>query len=690
MSTLSCVLLQRAGRACLLLFAAAAWFAPATAAASVDQVPERFELMLPEGQVMAFRAVYLGIDGTHLFDARRVKLGSREPSPKYKERLVETLLSGGFVSVHNGKPDWFYYLGETEVSEAQWNAVMRWLDQQEQRPPRAAVASKLPKTAVTVAEVQQFIETLNTWMLSNQGAQLPRWRGALAFARLPIESEWVFAARGGIATLESNPDIFDRPHPYGDALSEHEWYRATSGNRLQEAGSSAIKPNPLGLYDMLGNAEELTLNLFGPEYQQGRFGQFTICGGNFSVKASDLSAALRSEAISHDDQGYPVRPAKVGLRLALTTRITSVQATPDELDRELNAHLESSGLSRPGPVGKSSPATQADQDKGHFLQDQLTRLQSDYQRCSAERQSLTAEKPCPAPDLTQRLAELDQRNQALDQRNRELERVGARSDARANEQRVQAVRCLADLRVAHGKNSKPESDAGTAARQCFEGLARCQGDLTTARDGERASRDDLDRSDAQRRLLADRIGALESAASRPEQSMVPTQNTDQDPQRELNRKDQEIADLRRRVLQFDHEIEKNAGRVRAVEKRYIEALMRQATANAYLGWEKLSRWAHELSPTDRQDEVFKSKIYDAGVTMVADYLSLAQQIGDETMPALFPEVKDELFAWLIARDKTRQTKALNLLDRHVREIRSGRPIQLDDLIKSFADAPEMK
>jgi hypothetical protein len=666
---------------CLLLCIAAIGPGSTTAATGADQVPERFELTLPEGQAMVFRAVYLGIDGTHLFATRRVQLGSREPNPKYKERLVETLLSGGFVGVRKGKPDWFYYLAETEVSEAQWNAVMRWLDQQEQRPPRAAVASKLPQTGVTMAEASQFIEVLNTWTLTNQRGQIPRWRGAPAFARLPTEAEWVFAARGGLASLESNPDIFDRPHPYGEALSEHEWYRENSANRLQEVGSPAIKPNPLGLYDLLGNVEELTLNLFGPEYQQGRFGQFSICGGNYSVKASDLSAALRGEALSHDDQGHLMRPAKVGLRLALTTRISSVQATPDELNRALDIHLGDSGLTRPGPVGKASPATQADEDKEHFLQDQLARVTSDFARCTTERQTLAAEKRSASPDVSQRVAQLERRN-------RELQEDQIQSDARAKELQTQATRCLADLQAEHGENRRQQFDAGAASRQCADGLARCQDDLTGATDRERALRDDRDRTDALRRQLADRVAVLEPLAVHPGTGILADRNADQTLQRELDRKDQELADLRRRLTQSEHEIEKDARRVRAVEKRYIEALMRQATANAYLGWEKLSRWA-QAPANHRQDPLIKKNLYENGAAMVSDYLSLVQQIATETMPELLPEVMEELSVWLAARDKDQQRKTLRLLERHVREVRSGHPIRLDDLVKSLADTPEM-
>ena len=565
-------------------------------------------------------------------------------TPSYKERLTETLISGGFVGNRNGKRDWLYYLGETEIQRCQWNAVMRWLDKEKGREQRPGDDSKLPRTEVTVAEVYEFLEALNTWMLSHERNSLPNFRGATAFCRLPTEAEWDFAARGGIKILESSPGLFNRQHPYGDDIGRYEWNRSSSGNQVRECGTA--RPNPLGLYDMLGNVEELTINLFSPEYLQGRFGDYVVRGGNYSE--SELSASHRSEYFAYQAGGAPNRSPKLGFRLALSTRISSVQSTPQELDSAYDSYTKNNGLTRPGPLGESSPAEQAAQDRLHYLETELAQVKSEHERRTQEITGLKQK----IWEQTALKSDVDDINRILNEKNKDL----VDKLARAEEQ----IRKPID-----GPRNPPVLDDKPIALQA---------ELNEAR------RETLQ--------LREKLVELQEKL-RKEQDKVLAKD-DQD-----KKKEQEISDLNRRATLFTHEVDKNTRRVREVEKRYLEALMRQASANAYLGLRILKKLelflqGGRVSPTDRE---YQERLKE-GSQMVYDYCSLVAQIAEKTQKDLLPEVKSELSDWLKTRENEDslgwQRKSLDLIERHVRDMRAGRYPRPGDLVKSFPNEPEFK
>lgn len=123
-----------------------------------------------------------------------------------------------------------YYIGETEVTQAVYEAVMG-------NNPSSFIDPEKPVEGISWSDAQRFINRLNSITGRN--------------FEMPTEAQWEYAARGGhkAALMKFSGSMI---------ANEVGWYGANSGNRLHNV--KELKPNEIGAYDMSGNVYELCLD----------------------------------------------------------------------------------------------------------------------------------------------------------------------------------------------------------------------------------------------------------------------------------------------------------------------------------------------------------------------------------------------------------------------------------------------
>jgi formylglycine-generating enzyme required for sulfatase activity len=148
-----------------------------------------------------------------------------------------------------------FYMGKTEVTQEQWQAVVGINLSRFEGP-------KNPVEQVSWYDCQEFIRKLSG-------------RTGMRFS-LPSEAEWEYACRAGSAV----------DFCYGDneaGLSDYAWYISNAGGQTHPVGQT--RGNAWGLFDMHGNVWEWCQDVWHSDYQGAPSdGTAWIQGGDQGVR----------------------------------------------------------------------------------------------------------------------------------------------------------------------------------------------------------------------------------------------------------------------------------------------------------------------------------------------------------------------------------------------------------------------
>ena len=243
--------------------------------------------------------------------------------PGGAEMTMVRIPAGSFVMSENGtvinkdvphkvtlKKDFF--IGQTEVTQAQWKAVMG-------NNPSKNKGDDLPVENVSWNDAMKFRSKLNEMGKAPDG-----WTFTL-----PTETQWEYAARGG---SKSKGYQFSGSND----VDEVAWYIVNSGiARLDPDASldtmdrnhcgihpvAQKKANELGLYDMSGNVQEWCLDIWKVDSskQVAEFKEDNDLGGSRRVfrGGSWFNPDLYCQFVVRDSENATNKRSYRGFRLAL-------------------------------------------------------------------------------------------------------------------------------------------------------------------------------------------------------------------------------------------------------------------------------------------------------------------------------------------------------------------------------------
>lgn len=325
---------------------------------AADSAPADLILPMPCGAKMAFQKVSVPVDASDPLADRRVRLGRSQDQTGYSDYLLPAHLRGPFEDAETGATH--YYIARYELTRGQYRALSG-----DCAPPTRV--DRMAQGGLGWFDAVAVARDYSQWLYRNAAEDLPRAGEAPGYVRLPTEAEWEYATRGG-ARIDATR--FPAPTFFGNGeLRAYARYQAAGSARGKLGPVGLRKPNPLGLFDVYGNAEELMLEPFRLNAigrAGGQVGGIVTRGGSVLSTADQIDSAQRTEYPPFDvGTGAPTRSPTFGVRLVLAAHIATSDARLRRI-RDRWVALAGSGAAEDGrtldPVARITGLIEAEVD----------------------------------------------------------------------------------------------------------------------------------------------------------------------------------------------------------------------------------------------------------------------------------------------------------------------------------------